>query len=107
MAAETREAASREAATREAAGLEGALEDRDAFEVDPAPVFAGVPLWRQHGRKWLDELTDEELKEVTDAVQRGEVIAEPPPRPVGVAYPQRERWRETGNWISPEALAAR
>jgi hypothetical protein len=62
---------------------------------------------RQHGRKWLDELWDDELKEIVEAVERGEVIAEPPHRPEGVAYPKREEWRREGNWLSPEALAAR
>lgn len=82
------------------------LEDRDEFEVPPRPKFQGVPLWRQNGRRWLDELPDEELAEVTAAQQRGEEIEEPPVRPAGMALPKGQEWRRGGNWLSPESLAA-
>jgi len=83
------------------------LESRAEFEAPPQPRFQGVPLWRQHGRRWLDELTDEELEEVTSAQLRGEVIEEAPVRPDHVPYPKGQEWRREGNWLSDEAMAAR
>lgn len=69
-------------------GLDGKLEDRDEFEVDPRPRFQGVPLWKQHGKKYLDELDAEELGELTVAqLERGEVVEEPPHRPVEWSEP--------------------
>ena len=58
------------------------LEDRAEFEVPPQPRFQGVPKWKQAGRKFLDDLTDEELDELVAADGRGEVYDEPPRREV-------------------------
>lgn len=69
------------------AGPDGKLEDRDEFEVEPPPRFQGVPLWKQRGRKYLDELPDEELAELVAAQKRGEVIEEPPQRPLEWSEP--------------------
>ena len=68
-------------------GPDGWLEDRDEFEVPPQPVFQGIPKWKQAGRKYLDELPDDELAELVAAQKRGELIEEPPHRP--------EAWSES------------
>ena len=65
---------------------DGQLEDRDEFEVEPRR-FQGVPKWKLAGRKYLDELPEEERAELIEAqLVRGELIEEPPQRP--------EEWSE-------------
>jgi hypothetical protein len=41
-----------------------------------------VPKWKRAGRKYLDELNEEEWEELIEVqVVRGETIEEPPQRP--------------------------
>jgi hypothetical protein len=61
-------------------GPDGVLEARDEFEAEPLRRFKGVPKWKKAGRKYLDELTDEERDELIAAQLRGETIEEPPQR---------------------------
>jgi hypothetical protein len=69
-------------------GPDGRLEDRDEFEVEPPPRFQGVPKWKQAGRRYLDELLEEERAELIEAqVLRGETIEEPPQRPAAWTEP--------------------
>jgi hypothetical protein len=82
-------------------------------EAEEAPP-ARVPLWQQAGRQYLDELTDEELREVVRVHGRGEPFPEPPMRPEGMEVPPQEfkplsqeeiaamtpaqRWQRYGAW---------
>jgi hypothetical protein len=63
-----------------AVGPDGVLEARDEFEAEPLPAFKGVPKWKQAGRKYLDELLEEERDELIAVQLRGETIEEPPQR---------------------------
>lgn len=77
-----------EAQSAKVPGPDGWLEDRDEYEVEPPSRFQGVPKWKQAGRKYLDELTEEEWDELIKAqVERGEVIEEPPQRPEAWSEP--------------------
>lgn len=87
---------------------EPAAEVAEVVEAEPAvpavpaaAVPARVPLWQQAGRQYLDELTDEELREVVLAQHRGEAIPEPPMRPEGMEMPPQEIKR-----LSQEEFAA-
>jgi hypothetical protein len=40
-----------------------------------------VPLWKQNKRRWMHEITDEELDELSEAEDRGEPLEAPPNRP--------------------------
>jgi hypothetical protein len=68
-------------------GPDGWLESRDEFEAEPPPRFKGVPKWKKAGRRYLDELTEEEFGELIAAQQRGETIEEPPQRPEAWSEP--------------------